>query len=147
MSIESLMASNHLICHSLLLPSFFPSIRVFSSESVFHTRWPKYCSFSFSISPSNEYSRLNISSRIDWFDLIAVQGTLESSPGHEHLMMDNLYFNFPSGALYPGISMGDIISHMKILGCWILSNFSILILPIITRLPSFVETSFPSKGR
>ena len=80
-SIESVMPSNHLIlCHPLLfLPSIFPSIRIFSNESVFCIRWPKYWSFSFSISPSNEYSGL-ISFRIDWFDL-AVQGTLqESSP-------------------------------------------------------------------
>ena len=74
-SIESVMPSNHLIlCHSLLLlPSIFPSIRVFSNESVLHIRWPKYRSFSFSISPSNEYSGL-ISSRIDRLDLLAVQG-------------------------------------------------------------------------
>ena len=79
MSIESVMPSNHLIlCYSLLLlPSIFPSIRVFSSESVLHIRWPKYCSFSFSISPSNEYSGL-ISFRIDWLNLLAVQGTLKS---------------------------------------------------------------------
>ena len=76
MSIESVRPSNHLIlCHPLLLlPSIFPSIRVFSNKSVFHIRWPKYCSFSFSISPSSEYSGL-ISFRIDWFDLLAVQGT------------------------------------------------------------------------
>ena len=80
MSIESGMPSNHLIlCHPLLLPpSIFPSIRVFSNESVLHIRWPKYWSFSFSISPSNEYSGL-ISFRIDWFDLPAVQGTLQES--------------------------------------------------------------------
>ena len=80
MSIESMMSSNHLIlcCPLLLLPSIFPSIRVFSNESVPHIRWPKYRSFSFSISPSNEYSGL-ISFRIDWFDLLAVQGTQESS--------------------------------------------------------------------
>ena len=80
MSIESLMLSNHLIlCHSLLLlPSVFPSIRVFSSESVLHIRSPKYWHFSFSTSPSNEYSWL-ISFRIDWFDLHAVHGTQESS--------------------------------------------------------------------
>ena len=78
MSIESVMPSNHLIlCRPLLLlPSIFPSIRVFSDESVLHIRWPKYWSFSFSICPSNEYSGL-ISFRIDWFDL-AVQGTLKS---------------------------------------------------------------------
>ena len=78
MAIELVMPSNHLIlCRSLfLLPSVFPSIRVFSSESVLHIRWPKYWSFSFSISPSNEYSGL-ISFRMDWFDLLAVQGTLK----------------------------------------------------------------------
>ena len=77
MSIESVMPSNHLIlCRPLLLPPlFFPSIRVFSSESVLCTRWPKYWSFSFSISPSNEYSGL-ISFRMDWLDLLAVQGAL-----------------------------------------------------------------------
>ena len=81
MSIELVMPSNHLIhCHPLLLlPSIFPSIRVFSSESVFHIRWPKY--WSFSISPSNEYSGL-ISFRVDWFDLLAVQGTLKSLLQH-----------------------------------------------------------------
>ena len=78
-SIESVMPSNHLIiCHPLLLPhSIFPSIRVFSSESVLHIRWSRYWSFSFSINPSNEYSGL-ISSRIDWLDILAVQGTLEN---------------------------------------------------------------------
>ena len=79
---ESVMSSNHLIlCHLLiLLPSIFPSIRVFCSESVLHIKWPKYWNFSFNISPSNEYSGL-ISFRINWFDLLAVQGTLkESSP-------------------------------------------------------------------
>ena len=83
MSIESLMPSNHLIlCHPLLsLPSVFPSIRVFSNESALQIRWPKYWSFSFSISPSNEYSG-PISFRIDWFDLIAVQWTLRSLLQH-----------------------------------------------------------------
>jgi len=83
MSIESLMPSNHLIlCHSLLfLPSIFSSIRVFFSESVLCIRWPKYWSFSFSISPSNEYSGL-ISFRIDWLDLLAVQGNLKSLLQH-----------------------------------------------------------------
>ena len=79
MSVESVMPSSHLIlCHPLLLPpSIFPSIRVFSSESVLHIRWPKYWSFSFSISPSDEYSGL-ISFRMDSLDLLAVQGTLKS---------------------------------------------------------------------
>ena len=78
-SIESMMPSNHLIlCRPLLLlPSIFPSIRVFSNESVLHIRWPKYFSFSFSISPSNEYSGL-ISFRMDWLDLVVVQGTPKS---------------------------------------------------------------------
>ena len=75
MSIESVMPSNYLIlCHPLLLlPSIFPSIRVFSNESALRIRWPKYWSFSFSISPSNEYSGL-ISFRLDWLDILAVQG-------------------------------------------------------------------------
>ena len=82
MSIESVMSSNHLIlCGPLLLSSIFPSIRVFSNESVLHIRWPKYWSFSFSISPSNEYSGL-LSFRIDWFDLLTVQGTLKSLLQH-----------------------------------------------------------------
>ena len=76
MSIESVMPSNHLILYHplLLLPSIFPSFRVFSNEPVLRIRWPNYCSFSFSISPSNEYSGL-ISLTIDWFDLLTVQGT------------------------------------------------------------------------
>ena len=81
MSIESVMPSSHLIlCHPLLLlPSVFPSIKVFSNESVLHIRWPEYWSFSFSISPSNEYSGL-ISFRIDWLDLLAIQGTFNTNP-------------------------------------------------------------------
>ena len=83
MSIESVMPSNHLIlcCPCLLLPSIFPSIRVFSSESVLPSRWPKYPNFSFSISPSNEYSGL-ISFRMDWLGLLAVQGTLKTLLQH-----------------------------------------------------------------
>ena len=77
-SIKSLMPYNHLIlCHTLLLPSMFPSIRVFTNESALHIRWPKYWSFTFSISLSNEHSRL-ISFRMDWLDLLAVQETLKS---------------------------------------------------------------------
>ena len=83
MCIESVITSNHLIlCHPLLLqPSIFPRIRVFSNESVLHIRWPKYWSFSFSISPSNEYSGL-ISFRMNWFDLLAVQRTLKNLLQH-----------------------------------------------------------------
>ena len=102
MSIESVMPSNHLlvlstdptvgtICHSLLLPSIFPSIRVFSIELAFPIRWPKYWSFSFSISPSNEYSGL-ITFRIDWFDLLAVQGILMSLLQHYSLKASNIQY-------------------------------------------------------
>ena len=83
MSIESVMSCNHLIlCHPFLLPpSIFPSIRIFSNESALHIRWPKYWSFSFSISPSNEHSGV-ISFRMDWLDLLAVQETLKSLQHH-----------------------------------------------------------------
>ena len=84
MSIESMMPSNHLIlCHPLLPPSIFPSIRVFSNVLALDIRWPKYCSFSFSNSPSSEYSGL-ISLRIDWFDLLAVQGTFKRLLRHRN---------------------------------------------------------------
>ena len=82
MSIKSVMPSNHLIHPFLLLPSIFPSIRVFSSESVLHIRWPKDWSFSFSISPFNKYSGL-VSFRMDWLDLLVVQGTLKSLLQHQ----------------------------------------------------------------
>ena len=83
MSIELVMPSSHLIlcCPLLLLPSIFPSFRIFSNESTLHIRWPKYWSFSFSFSPSNEHPGL-ISSRMDWLDLLAVQGTLKSLLQH-----------------------------------------------------------------
>ena len=82
MSIESVMSTKHLIlCHPLLLPSILPSISVFASESMIHITWPKYWSFSFNISPSNEHSGL-ISFRMDWLDLLAVQGTLKSLLQH-----------------------------------------------------------------
>ena len=92
MSIEIAMPSNHLIfCHPLLLlPSIFPSIRVYSSESALCSRWPKYWSFSFSICPSNEHSGL-ISFRIDWFDLLAVQGTLKRLLQHHSLKASILW--------------------------------------------------------
>ena len=82
MSIESVMPSNYLIlCHHLLLPSIFPSIRVFSNESALRFRWPKHCNFSFNISSSNEHPKL-IFFRMDWFDLLAVQGILKSLLQH-----------------------------------------------------------------
>ena len=94
MPIESVMPSNHLVlCRPLLLPpSIFPSIRVFSNESVLRVRWPKCWSFSFSISPSNEYSGL-ISFRMDWLDLLAVQGTLKSLLQHHSSETDSTGMN------------------------------------------------------
>ena len=95
MSIRFFDATHHLIlCHPILLqPSIFPSIRVFSSESVLHIRWPKYWSFSFSISPSNEHSGL-ISFRIDWLDLLAVQGTLKSLLQHQFKSINSSALSF-----------------------------------------------------
>ena len=95
MSIESVMPSNHLIlCHHLLLlPSIFPSIRVFSNESALCIRWPKYWSFNFNISPSNEYPGL-ISFRMDWLDLLAVQGTLKSLLQHHSSKVSVLWCSF-----------------------------------------------------
>ena len=92
MSIESVMPSNHLIlcCPFLLLPSVFPSIRVFSNESVLHIRWPKYWSFSFSVSPSDEYSGL-ISFRMDWLDLLAVQETLKNTGVGCHALLQGIF--------------------------------------------------------
>ena len=94
-SIESVMPSNHLIlCRPLLLlPSIFPSIKVFFNESILRIRWPKYWSFSFSIRPSNEHSRL-ISSRIGWFELLAVKGTLESFAALQFKSINSLALSF-----------------------------------------------------
>ena len=89
-SVDSVMPSNHFIlCRPLLLPSIFPSIRVFSNESALCIRWPKYWSFSLSISPSNDYSEL-VSFRMDWLDLLAVQGTQESSPSSQFKSISSL---------------------------------------------------------
>ena len=95
MSIESVMPSNHLIlCRPLLLPpSIFPSIRVFSNESALRFRWPKYCSFSFNIRPSSEHPGL-ISFRMDWLDLLAVQGTLKSLPTPQFKSINSLALSF-----------------------------------------------------
>ena len=99
-SIESVMPSNHLIlCRPLLLvPSIFPSIRVFSKESVLHIRWPKYWGFSFSSSPSNEHSGLT-SFRMDWLDLLAVQGTLKSLLQHHSSKITRCHLHSCPGKL------------------------------------------------
>ena len=111
MSTESVMPSNHLIlCHPLfLLPSILPSIRVFSNESVLHIRWPKH--WSFSISPSNEYSGL-ISFRIDWLDLLSVQGTLKSLLQHQSSKASILWCSafFTVKLSYPHITIGKTIA-------------------------------------
>ena len=106
----SVMPSNHLIlCRPLLhLPSFL-SIRVFSSESALHIKWPKYCSFSFSNNPSNEYSRLIIF-RSDWFDLLAVQGTLKSSPTLQFKSIVSSALSFLYGPTHPYMTMGKTIA-------------------------------------
>ena len=113
MSIESVMPSNHLIlCHPLLLPSsIFPSIRVFSNKSVLHIRWPKCWSFSFSISPSNEYSVL-ISFRTDWLDLLAVQWTLKSLLQHHSSKASILWHSafFIVQILHPYMTTGKTIA-------------------------------------
>ena len=113
MSIESVMPYNHhILCRALfLLPSIFPSIRVFSSNSILHIRWPKYWSFSFNISPSNEYSGL-ISFRIDWFALLAVQGTLKSLLQHHSSKPSILQCSafFIIQLLHPYLTIGKAIA-------------------------------------
>ena len=113
MSIESVIPSNHLVlCHPLLLlPSVFPSVRVFSNKLALHIRWPKYWGFSFSISPSNEYSGL-ISFRIDWFDLLAVQGTLSSLLQHHSSKASILQCSafFMAQRLHPYMITGKTIA-------------------------------------
>ena len=112
-SVEFVIPSNHLIfCHPLLLPSVFPSIRVCSNESVLHIRWPKY--WSFSISPSSEYSGL-ISFRIDWFDLLAVQGTLSSLLQHHSSKPSILWCSafFTVQLLHPYMTTGKTIALTK----------------------------------
>ena len=112
MSIKSVMPSNHLVlCRPfLLLPSIFPGIRVFSNESVLHIRWPRYWSFSFSISSSNEYSGL-ISFRMDWLDLLSVQGTLKSLLQHHSLKASVLWHSalFIVQLSHPCMTIGKTI--------------------------------------
>ena len=121
MSIESLMPSNHLILYPpfLLLPSIFPSIKVFSNESVLHIRWPKYWSYSLIISPSNVYSGL-ICFRIDWLDLLAVQGTLKSLLQHHSSKASILQCSafFIVQFLHPYMTTGKTIVLTRPKLCW-----------------------------
>ena len=116
MSIESVMPSNHLIlCRPLLLlPSIFPSIRVFSNESVLHIRWPKYWCFSFNISPSNEHSG-PIMFRMDWLNLLAVQGTLKSLLQHHSSKASILWRSafFIVQLSYPHLTTGKTIALIR----------------------------------
>ena len=113
MPIESVMPSNHLIlcCPLLLLPSVFPSIWVFSSESTLHMRWPKYWSFSFNISPSNEHPGL-MAFRMDWLDLLAVQGTLKSLLQHQSSKASILWcsVSFRAQLSHPYMTTGKTIA-------------------------------------
>ena len=140
MSIESVMPSNHLIlCHPLLLlPSISPGIRVFSSELVLHLRWPKYWSFSFSISPSNKYSGL-ISFRFDWLDLRAVQGTLKSLLQHYSSKASILQLSafFILQLSHPYMTNGKIIalSRRTLVGKEMSPLFNMLSRLVVTFLP------------
>ena len=138
MSIESVMPSNHLIlCRSLLLPpSLFPSIRVFSNESVLHIRWPKY--WSFSISPSNDYLGL-ISFRVDWLDLLAVQETLKSLLQHHSLKASILwrsaFFIVQLSYLYMTTGKTIALTRWTLIGKVISLLFNVLSRLVITFLP------------
>ena len=140
MSIKSVMPSNHLIlCHPFLLPpSIFPSIRVFSSESVLRIRWPKYWSFSCSISPSNEHPGL-ISFRLDWLDLLAVQGTLKSLLQHHSSKASVLWCSafFTVHLSHPYMTTGKtiVLTRRTFLGKVMSLLFSMLSRLIIAFLP------------
>ena len=134
MSIKSVMPSNHLIfCHPLLpLSSILPSIRVFSNESVLHIRWPNYWSFSFIISPSNEYSGL-ISFKINWLDLLAVQGTLKSLLQHHSSKASILWHSafFIVQLSYPYMTTGNTIALIR----WtFVGNRMLLLFHMLSRL-------------
>ena len=140
LSIESVMPSNRLIlCHPLLLlPSIFPNIRVFSNELAVHIRWPKYWSFSFSISPSNEYSGL-ISLRIDWFDLLAFQGTLKSLLQHHNskasILKCSAFFMVQFSHLYMTTGKNIALTIQTIVGKVMSLLFNMLYRLVMTFLP------------
>ena len=140
MSIELVMPSNHLsLCRSLLLlPSIFPSIRVFSSESALCIRWPKYWSFSFNISPSNEHSGL-ISFRMDWLDLLAVQGTLKSLLQHHSskasILQHSAFFIVQLSHLYMTLGKTIALTRWTFFGKVMSLLFNMLFCLVITFLP------------
>ena len=140
MSIESVMPSNHLIlCRPLLLlPSIFPSIRVFSNESALRIRWPKYWSFSFNISPSNEHSGL-ISFRMDWLDLLAVQGTLKSLLQHHSskasILQCSAFFIFQLSHPYMTTGKTIALTRRTFVGKVMSLLFNMLSRLVITFLP------------
>ena len=149
-SIESVMPSNHLIhcCPLLLLPLIFPGIRVFSNESVLHIRWPKYWSFSFSISPSNEYSGL-ISFRTDWLDLLAVQGTLKSLLQHHSSKISIFWHSafFMLQLSYPYMTTGKTMTRQTFVGkvMALLSNMlSRLVIALLPRSKHLLISSLQS---
>ena len=140
MSIELVMLSNHLIlCHPLLLlTSIFPSIRAFSKESALHIRWPKYWSFSFNISPSNEYPGL-ISFRMDWLDLLAVQGTLKSLLQHHNskasILWHSAFFIVQLWHLYMTTGKAIALSRQTFVGKVMSLLFNMLSMLVITFVP------------
>ena len=139
MSFMSVMPSSHLIlCHPLLLPSIFPSIRIFSNGSVFHIRWPKYWSFSFSISPSKEYSGL-ISFRMDWLDLLVVQGTLKSLLQHHgsktSILQHSVFFIVQLSHPYMTTGKTITLTRWTAVGKVMFLLFNILSRLVITFLP------------
>ena len=141
MFIESEMPPNYLIlCHPLLLPSLFPSIKIFSNESVICIRWPKYWNFSFSVSPSNEHSGL-ISFRMDWFELFAVQGTLKSLPQHHSSKASVLWCSafFMAQLSHPYMTTGKTITLPR----WtFVSKVISLLFPMLSSLViAFVPSS------
>ena len=143
MFIQSVMPSNHLIlCHPLLLPPLiFPNIRVLSNESVLHIRWPKYWSFSFSISPSNEYSGL-ISFRMDWLDLLAVQGTLKSLLQHHNAKASILQYSafFIVQLSHPYVTTGKTIALTR----W---TFVSKVMPLLLNMVSGLVIAFLPRSK
>ena len=144
MSIESVMPSNHLIlCRPLLLvSSIFPSIRVFSNESALYIRWPKYCRFSFSISPSNEHSGL-ISFRMDWLDLLAVQGTHKSLLQHRSskasILLCSAFFTVQLSHSYMTTGKTIALTRRTFVGKVMSLLFHMLSRLVITFLPAIVK--------